>query len=160
MGADALVLEGADVMAAEVIGEEGGVAALDAIAQRLVTEGHAVASGNATITAQVVEDAAGERFIQGVVTGNDRDIAIGLERGDDIGFKLEELADDLGVKFEWERGGHYPDLHSEGLHQMIQESEGWIPLGPTYINRGACSAQCSAAQKAINAIVLEIAPLF
>jgi hypothetical protein len=134
----------------------GNTAALDQMAMKLAIEGHQVSNGRATVTAQAVRDVQGNRLVMGVVTGNDGAVAGLVVRADDIIEHLGSVAGESGIKTIFERGGHYPDLHSEGIHEMIFRQDNFSPLGPTYTNRLGCSAQCLASQRAIDAIVLEV----
>jgi RHS repeat-associated protein len=124
---------------------------LDRIVQTLVVIGHQLSEEAHTITAQLVETKEGVAKVIGVVTGRDADEIVDLLQNE-----AEDLLKGWGIEAEFERGGFTPNRHSEGMHQLIQQLEKYLPIGPTYTNREPCSEQCSAAQQAINAIKLFI----
>ena len=130
--------------------------ALENAATRLVVEGHQLSRGYATITAGVVEDAQGTKSILGVVTGNDRVAGSWVSQGYRIALDLELRAEELGFEANFYSGEHIPDYHSEGLQQFYRNELGVTPVSPTFTNNVACSAQCAAAQREIDANILEI----
>ena len=127
----------------------------DLAAQMLVAEGNQLSYGRAAITAQVVQDIGGDISILGAVTGNTRGIPGPIARGLDIALSLEDRAEELGFKAIFEAGGHLPDLHSEGIHQVLARELELRPLSPTYTNKLFCGPQCAAAQTAIDTVILE-----
>ena len=119
-------------------------------------EGHQLTGGGATISSQVVQDVGGNPSIVGVVTGNTRKMAGPLERGYEIAARLVERAKELGFKAYFEEGGHTPDYHSEGIHQLLLRQLSLTPVGSPYMNKSPCGPQCAAAQEALDAIILEV----
>jgi RHS repeat-associated protein len=126
---------------------------LDSIVQMLVVIGHQLSGGQATVTSQLAEDKEGDLTIFGVVTGKNGDELAELIRNEALDL-LEEFG--LDVEVEFERGGRGATVHSERLHRVIRQWEGYLGIGPTYTNRKACSEQCRAAQQAIDAIIFVI----
>ena len=133
---------------------------LDWYALALVEAGNRRSLGHATITAQGVQNPAGEALILGVVTGNDRGTGGPIERGEAIAGQLDAIASELGIKSYFEVGRRTPDYHSEGIHHFLTINEPYMPLGPTITNRGPCSGQCAAAQRAIDTIIWEFQPFW